>query len=260
MNADSTALSLTALDSGRLTVHAAEQVVGATGECSIPFPAFLIEHRDGLVLFDTGLSPRAYDDPDGYFAGRMHLASGFTPEKRIDRQLATLGYACRDVAHVVLSHCHSDHAGDLHRFAHARYYVGPGELDWARTPSAAGAPYIKWHEQLEPALGYDWTTIDTPRHDLLGDGSIIVLHTPGHTPGHLSLQVALPTRTVVLTADAAHLREGVDRLVPAATDDDPALAVESLRMLRGLEEDGAELWVAHDPGDWERYGALRRLT
>lgn len=255
-----TAHSLTALDSGRLTVDAAEQVVGAAGSCSIPFPAFVVEHSQGLLLFDTGLSPRAYDDADGYFAGRHHLASGFTPEKRIDRQLASLGYSTADVTHVVLSHCHSDHAGDLHPFSHARFYIGPGELDWARNPPAVSAPFIKWHEQLAPALGYDWTVVDAPHLDLFGDGSVTILRTPGHTPGHLSLRVALPSRAIVLTADAAHLREGLERLAPAATDDDPALAVETLRMLRALEAQGDELWVAHDPADWERYGALRRLT
>ena len=252
-----TALSLTALDSGRLTVDAAEQALGATGECSIPFPAFLIEHPRGPVLFDTGLSPRAYDEPAHYFAGREHLASGFTPEKRIDRQLATLGLSTTDVRHVVLSHCHSDHAGDLHSFSHATFYVGPGELDWARSPSPSGAPFVRWNEQIEPALKYDWTVIGTPRFDLFGDGSIVALHTPGHTPGHLSLRVALPSRTIVLTADAAHLREGIDRLVPCATDDDPERAIDSLRMLRALQSQGDEIWVAHDPADWERYGALR---
>lgn len=256
----STALSLTALDSGRLIVDAAEQVIGGTGECSIPFPAFLIEHPTGLVLFDTGLSPRAYDDPDDYFSGRLHLATGFTPDKRLDRQLAALGLEAGDIGHVVLSHCHSDHAGDLLRFSQARFYVGPGELDWARSPGAAGSPFIRWHEQLEPALSFDWTVVDTPRFDLFGDGTIVVLHTPGHTPGHLSLRVTLPNRTIVLTADAAHLREGLDRLSPAATDDEPDVAIDSLRMLRNLEAQGDELWVTHDPGDWARYGPLRRLS
>jgi glyoxylase-like metal-dependent hydrolase (beta-lactamase superfamily II) len=126
-------------------------------------------------------------------------------------------------------------------------------------PSAASARYVRWSEQLEPTLAYDWTLVDTPRFDLFGDGAVVSIHTPGHTPGHLSLRVTLPSRTVVLTGDAAHLRKGIDLLMPAATDDDPEAARQSLRLLRDLEAAGDELWVAHDPGDWERFADLRPL-
>src|SRR6516164_9204141 len=47
--------------------------------------------------------------------------------------------------------------------------------------------------------------------DVFGDGSVIVLNTPGHTPGHHSLLVKLPQMgAVIIAGDAAHFRENYD--------------------------------------------------
>src|SRR6185503_21110936 len=47
--------------------------------------------------------------------------------------------------------------------------------------------------------------------DVVGDGSVVMLYTPGHTPGHHSLLVKLPqTGAVILTGDAAHFHENYD--------------------------------------------------
>ena len=44
--------------------------------------------------------------------------------------------------------------------------------------------------------------------DVFGDGSVMMLYTPGHTPGHHSLLVKLPqTGNFIITGDAVHFRE-----------------------------------------------------
>lgn len=243
------------LDLGRMDVPAQELVAGATGIVAMPFPAFLVDHPAGLVLFDTGLSCEAYDDPTTYFGPKAaELGTHFSPSLRIDRQLARHGIAPEDVAHVVLSHIHSDHAGGLHHFPDAQLHIGAGEFAWAREEVAAGNRFVQWDQQIAPVLHRSWHEVDDD-HDLLGDGSVVLLRTPGHTPGHLSLVVRLPTRTILLTADATHLRCGLTALSPDPEDWDPAIAIDSLRRIQRYADQGAEVWIGHDPDDWVHFGA-----
>jgi glyoxylase-like metal-dependent hydrolase (beta-lactamase superfamily II) len=47
--------------------------------------------------------------------------------------------------------------------------------------------------------------------DVFGDGTVIMLRTPGHTPGHSSLLVKLQQMgPIIITGDAAHFRENFE--------------------------------------------------
>ena len=84
--------------------------------------------------------------------------------------------------------------------------------------------------------------------DVFGDGSVVILSTPGHTPGHQSLLVVLPkTGALVLSGDAVHLRDNWEqRRVPSMnTSREQTLA--SLERIAGvLAERKATLWINHD--------------
>src|SRR5438445_295885 len=68
--------------------------------------------------------------------------------------------------------------------------------------AAPFAPWIKGEAQVEPLVN---------DKDVFGDGSVIVLNTPGHTPGHHSVLVKLPqTGAVLISGDAVHFRENYD--------------------------------------------------
>ena len=78
----------------------------------LPINAYLIEHEDGLVLFDTG-QDRASDTDPAYFPEgligvlcRRLARFGIGPGQTLTRQLAAIGYDVADVATVVLSHLH----------------------------------------------------------------------------------------------------------------------------------------------------------
>ena len=81
-------------------------------------------------------------------------------------------------------------------------------------------------------------------HDLLGDGSIELLLTPGHTPGHQSVRVG---EQLVLGADVAHFSSALeDHRFPAFADDFTAQA-QSANRLRRLRDRGARVLPGHDP-------------
>ncbi|MBB4158225.1 N-acyl homoserine lactonase family protein [Streptomyces cinereoruber] len=243
-----------ALDAPTITVDKSILLLGGGGETvTLPAPCFLVEHDEGLVLFDTGLASEAAGDPAAAYGPLAAMFEMTFPEEcRLDRQIEALGFRTTDVKRVVLSHAHFDHTGGLHHFTHAEGFVGSGELRYAHNadPHTAGffrskdleaAGRIKWNEL--PA-GYD--------HDMFGDGSVTLLSLPGHTPGALGLQLRFEDgHTLILTGDAAHLRENIGHTVGMPFDADVVRKLDSLRKLKllGTRPD-VTVWVNHDPQDW----------
>jgi glyoxylase-like metal-dependent hydrolase (beta-lactamase superfamily II) len=87
--------------------------------------------------------------------------------------------------------------------------------------------------------------------DVFGDGSVIVLRTPGHTPGHQSLLVKLPqSGAFILSGDAAHFHENYDSDGVPAFNYDRAQTVASLERLKKLvATQKAKLIIQHDARD-----------
>ncbi|MGH3238455.1 MAG: MBL fold metallo-hydrolase, partial [Streptosporangiaceae bacterium] len=130
-----TAKRLWALDSPTFTLDKSILMVGASGQVTIPMPAYLIEHPKGLVLFDTGLVPAAAAEPQAVYGDlASFLGLRFAPEQAVDRQIAALGYRPSDVRYVIASHTHFDHCGGLYLFPDAEFFVGEGDLRYAYWP------------------------------------------------------------------------------------------------------------------------------
>ncbi|MBM2824117.1 MAG: Zn-dependent hydrolase, glyoxylase [Thermoleophilia bacterium] len=206
---------------------------------ALPVNAFLVEHPAGLCLFDTGQSARAAQP--GYFPhwhpffrlARFELAE----ENEAAAQLESSGLRPRDVRWVVLSHLHTDHVAGLEPFRDAEVVLSRVEWDRARGIGGKLRGYLPqfWPSGLEPTL----LDLDSEgfgpfpaSHDLAGDGALIVVATPGHTPGHVSLVVRRPGESIVLGGDLADNRHDLER-------DDPAVA-------RYCSEQGLAYAGAHD--------------
>ena len=190
----------------------------------LPINVFVIEHRDGLVLFDTGQDRASITDP-GYFPSGPLLGSLFSMARfemaaaqTLSAQLERLGYRAGDVRTVVLSHLHGDHIGGLGEVAQAELLVSRDEWNTlsGSWPELAGImrrhillPGLRWR-QIEPAPLHDpaLAPFDVG-HDLFGDGSLVMVPAPGHTAGSISLIVRRTgKRTLALVGDltyAAHL-------------------------------------------------------
>ncbi|MGA0979561.1 MAG: MBL fold metallo-hydrolase, partial [Candidatus Nanopelagicales bacterium] len=130
--------------------------------------------------------------------------------KKIVAALASIGKHPSDVQRIVLTHAHFDHAGGAARMVdetsadgvdvHAddAHYVRTGTRPPGDSASTAG-------RLLARAPWGDFTA--TPVAEELVDGQLIdvagglrVLHTPGHTPGHISL--LHPRSGVLITGDS----------------------------------------------------------
>lgn len=255
MQASATASRLWVLPGGDFTVDYSILVEGGSSRSfTVPCPAFLIEHRSALVLFDTGLSPHAIGDAAGYYGEELAVGMKmrFSSEQRVDSRLAELGFRPTDVRHVIMSHLHIDHAGGMCLFPHATFHAFADELVEAR--AARQAPHAVYKkEDLAAVEDCNWKLYESDV-DIFGDGSLRFFKLPGHSAGQGSLLVRLPSRSLMLTADTVHVREALEREKPTLFDSDPVLAVRSIRRLKQLlSEDSADSWIAHDPEDWRRY-------
>ncbi|UCH26076.1 MAG: hypothetical protein JSV66_00050, partial [Trueperaceae bacterium] len=89
--------------------------------------------------------------------------------------------------------------------------------------------------------------------DLLKDGRIVLLPTPGHTRGHQSVLIR-GAREVLLTADIAYDREALEKNLLPGSLSDPKLARESLSKIATFtaENPSAILQFGHDPDTWRQ--------
>ena len=215
----------------------------AYGDLKLQFvySCYLIKHGDDYLLWDTG---HAMTTPN------------VAPKVSIVDQLEKIGVKVDQVKYVGISHYHGDHTGQVGSFPKATLLIGSREWDAITSPKPAEGvnfkPFENWAkgEGKVEALALD--------KDVFGDGSVIVLRTPGHTPGHQSLLVKLPQMgAVVLSGDAVHFRENYDSVGVPAFNFDRAQTVASLERLKKIAANlKATVIIQHDARDIDKLPAF----
>lgn len=204
---------------------------------------YLIRHGKDWFLWDSGMSDAIADKPDGVVAGGGILT--LYVRKTLQSQLTELGIAPTDVTLVAFSHFHGDHVGNANLFTAAKVLVQRAEYDAAFGPDPAKYGF---NPALYGKLKDNPTTKLEGDHDVFGDGSVMIIATPGHTPGHQSLLVRLPQQgAVILSGDMVHFRENWDALRVPARNFDRDQSLRSMERIASLlVAEGAVLWINHD--------------
>lgn len=174
--------------------------------------AFVIEHpTEGLVVFDTGLAPRARTEPEhyvGWLGAKLSMLD--VPEGAgLVAQMRSAGFDPADVTRVVISHVHFDHTGAIPDFPNAAVVISAAEKSWVEhgvSPMDFVDP-----DPLAGIAGWQAVDYETEKplatlsgaHDLLGDGSLLAVDLSGHTPGSQGLVVRTAEAPLLLTGDAA---------------------------------------------------------
>ena len=203
-----------------------------------PVPAYLIETGEERILVDTGLHPDAAEDAAGRYGtvdvlGLIQFELEASVAEQIDLDT---------IDRVVITHLHFDHAGGLDLLP-ASVPVVVQRREWEAAHDEAA---IAKNFYLPPDYAGldDRVVLIDGDHDLLGDGSVRLLSTPGHTPGHQSVAVG---ERLVIGGDVVHYASGLDdHRFPAFADDFRAQAGSAER-LRALRDAGAVVTPGHDP-------------
>ncbi len=226
------------IETGWLTTAAGLIRAGAGDEpLRFPVPAFLVETATERILVDTGLHPGAVADPASFYADPAPLSVfGLEQERSIAEQvdLSTLTL-------VVLTHLHFDHAGGLSLVPeHVPLVVQRAEWEAGHDRAAIQRSFLL---PSAYAIGDRPLELIDGDHDLLGDGSIRLLLTPGHTAGHQSVQIG----DLVIGGDVAHFAAGLDDGRFPVFGDDLGAQARSAERLRGLRDAGLTVLPGHDP-------------
>ena len=235
----------------------------------LPINTYLIEHPEGLILFDSGESPRACHP--GYFpkwqpffwlAVDIHVG----PDEGIGARLAQRGLAPTDLKAVVLSHLHHDHGDGLPDLDGAPIYVSQQHWDAFRR-------YIP--ATLEGAVPQHWPTNFSPRilqpngqrigpfprsYPLTSDRKVVAVDTPGHVPGHLSVIVFGDDVAYFMAGDATYDSGLTDAELTDGVNNNPKQAIESVRRIKEFARQyPTVLLPAHDPDAARRLAANETL-
>lgn len=198
------------------------------------FSCYVIKHGDEYMLWDTG-----------------HAASAgpVAPKKSVTEQLAELKLTPEQIKYVGISHYHADHVGGAAAFGKSTLLIGKGDWDVVKSPNPP--------QGVNPQLLANWVSGGSAVEpvaldkDVFGDGSVVMLYTPGHTPGHHSLLVKLQNKgAIILSGDAVHFDENYKSDGVPSFNYDRAQTIASIGRIKALTTNlGATLIIQHDARD-----------
>lgn len=224
----------------------------------VPALAYTVTHPEhGTIVLDTGLRAGACDyglRPIYWVPCRNDAGADLVS------QLRAAGIGPGNIRLIVPSHFHGDHISGLAGlldYSDAAVLMTDASLEEVRSVMrfAGGIPASMLASDMAVERAENLPRIKLhgiEGFDLFGDGSLVLIPTPGHSRGHLSALARGTERDVLFTFDAAHLRANFERLIPSGTVRSRADAITSLGIVRRLADapSAPRTVFGHEPGQW----------
>jgi N-acyl homoserine lactone hydrolase len=232
----------------------------------LPTFAWAIEHREGVIVVDTGQGTHLLESTRSYHPYvRWGVAFRIERDEEIGPQLRALGIGARDVRKVVLTHLHMDHDGGLAHFPNSEIFVAPGELHTASGWAGRIRGYVPhrwptWFDPMPLQLAAEPFGPFARSRRLTDAGDLVAVATPGHTADHVSILVQDGDTTVFLAGDTSYN----EALMLAGTVDgvsaDERVSRATLNAIRAFAQSRPTVYLpTHDPDSAARL-ANRRLA
>jgi glyoxylase-like metal-dependent hydrolase (beta-lactamase superfamily II) len=213
-------------------------------EQSLDYWFWVLRDGDSTLLVDTGFDPSV-----GERRGRVCLCPPLDA-------LARLGIEPGSIERIVITHLHYDHIGNLGAFPHAELLVPERELAFWSSPAARHTQFAEHVETGEVTRVLEGRFTALPERSTIAPGveGIVV---GGHSPGQLMLLVATANGPVVLTSDAVHLYEELERRRPFAV---LANLEEMYAAYDTIDALGATMVPGHDPQVADRFETVADIA
>ncbi len=231
---------------------------GPGGDVRFPVYSVLIEHDEGLFIYDTGFD---LAHMRAHVPGDQPLQE---PDQTLPAQLAKVGYKSSDVTHVLSSHLHIDHAGGHKHFPDAVVVCHEDEHAQAKNPplfermsysDLAFDAALSAARDAQPVEGLRSPAYEFVRGDVEIFPGVWLMETPGHSAGHYSLLVyPKKRRPMLFTGDVAMTPRNLEIMCIGSFHLDPLRALASLQRVKKLaDERDAELFFSHSMPDFQKY-------
>ena len=174
--------------------------------------------------------------------------------------LRLVGVDPAQVADVVISHLHYDHAGNFDRLPKAQFHIQEPEIHMAAGRHMRNA-YFRMAYEVDDIVEVvrlnfaERVQFHNGRHELAPGISIEPL--PGHTCGQQGVRVHTARGWIVLTSDASHYFENVHRRRPFALVQHTDAMVDSFGRILQLAGSIEHVIPGHDPLVMKMYPAPR---
>lgn len=145
-----------------------------------PCLGYVVEHPQGMILFDTGMG--THPDVDAYY--RPHRIG-------LPAALAAAGTQLADIRLAANCHLHFDHCGGNPGLGQIPVFVQAAELQAARQTRDYTLPELIEHCHFDQVSG---------QAEILP--GVLLLPTPGHTRGHQSLAVRRKDGAVIVAGQS----------------------------------------------------------
>ena len=233
------------LDNGSIVIEHTQLMWNVPGpQVRIPVYSVLVEHDDGLFLFDTGI------DLDHMNRVLPFELPEQTEEQTIPAQLERCGFGLGDVTTLVNSHLHIDHVGGNQLFegTGVRNLIHEKELAQARSHEP-----FEFFGYSDKSWDYEGANIETFSGDTELAPGLWVYETPGHTVGHVSVLVD-GEQPLLFAMDVAYTSAAMERGIQPGFHHTPVDGVRSIARVKQLaEERGAQIFLSHDMEAWQGY-------
>ena len=214
---------------------------------------YLIRHGGSSLMWDTGVPEATIGDPKGW--STLPKLIVYHLDRTITSQLAEIGLKTGDIDYVAISHTHGDHIGNVKLFPDATVLLQRAEYDWINSGPPTDPNLNQLVTLARQLMGHprNLKLIDGDL-DVFGDGSVILISTPGHTPGSQSLMVHLANSGyIVLSGDVVHLEENFAKNIVPALNVDRAQSLASMQRIRDImQKYNAKLFINHDKAQADR--------
>lgn len=228
----------------------------------LPVSAYLIEHPKGRVLIDTGWDTKYATERPRQLFGMVDKISApiIETNEGIDSKLNAVGLLPPDLDHVFISHMDFDHTSGLRLVKDAKdircsaeEWTACNQFSLRYVDTWTGICNVGTFFYEKSGIGPVGRSLDVFR-----DGTLLLVHTPGHSHGLFSVVIRGKDGYVVLGNDAAYLPESFsEHTIPGFTVNNP-LAEKSLDWLIECKRDPScmGVFVNHDPSVREQTLAI----